>query len=495
MPVKRKTSITTPVLQLDICDSSNLITKYHDVAIEIFKQLRNFILMRVKNIYSGKELQWPGDGGIYIFDGDHTPGELCKKAVLSAIEIQHSLVVFNTFISNSPFNIRLRLSLDFQTLNNIDDPTKILEPRYSWFLKYERDITNKEDKYIAITEDVLPYIGDFRSFCFKSHTVRLETVSGNSREIQVYYLNTETALQNDSLFSLIHHIKKKDTTLFQFLNHNLNLIETTLDSLYKKHSWRELLSLREYLYQFFEKSGQYRIGINAGQKFIEAAENLNDRKAYSWILIKDLGWLYLLNGDYDMARECFEKSKMEFLKGNDTEGLFYYHRYLSVLHYMESNNEKSEEELKLAEIECRKCSIDKIKPLLARLMNNRGRLHHRKNELNKSLKYFHESLDVFESLNDQEHATIVKINLGELYLLLDNQSESEKYLVDGLLEASHNYWLEGCGRAKYFLAKLFNKKNELMASKIFILEAQNIFIEINSNVWLKRTQQYILENK
>jgi tetratricopeptide (TPR) repeat protein len=486
-------SASTALLQVDVSDSTGLLTRYTDTAKAVFEKLRLFLQLRIVNIYSGRELTWNGDGGVYSFSGLADAANPCRQAILAAIEIRHSMVVFNTFLSHAPFDIHLRVSIDFQAqMELVNDASSILDPRFSWFLKNEREITRLEHRPLRLTEEVLPHIGELRGYCKESHSVDQQTPAGRRRPVQIYSFDTESALETEHLFALIHNLKKKDISLFKFLDRNEGIVIESVDRLYRRGNWRELVSLREYLSHFFETTGRYSLGIDMGEKFLRAAEVLSEPKSLAWIYLKDLGWLRLLREEYDLARVDFEKAFTLFRNLDDREGLCYYYRYMSVLYYMLGDYAKAGVELKTAREVCDTCLTEKQQGLRARLLNNEGRLLFRQGLNDDALLRFEESLNAFESANDQDHSVIVEINIAEVLISLNKIHEAESMLMRGLIGATEAYWHEGSGRAKYFLALIFKLKKQLTASKVFALEADYLFRDIGARAWAKRTAELLL---
>jgi tetratricopeptide (TPR) repeat protein len=494
MPKRRELSkVATALLQIDTSGSTLLLTTETDFAKEIMPQLRDFLKTRINDIYGGSELYWAGDGGVYGFLDADTPSESCKKAILAAIEIQHSMVIFNTLIARAPSRIKLRFSIDFQTLSNVADPSSILEPRYSWFLKHEREFSSSAEGRIALTEDVRPHIGNLRDFCISSHAVEEISPSGGSRMVQIFLFDIEAALQTESLFSFLHRLKKQDWSLFPFLNHNINLVECSLESLFERRAWSDLLLLRGYLHQFFEVTGKYSLGIKAGHKFLKATIETGEQKSQAWILLKDLGWLELMSGNYEDANNFFLRAAEIFATIGNYEGLAYFHRYKAVLHYMRGEYTKAEGELTKAENEGKKCSTNVWGTLSARLMNNRGQLLYFRGEYQEALLAYLTSFEAFKALNDEEHLAIVGINIGKAYIALGEAGKAESALGEGLIRATRTYWLEGSGRVKFFLAIVFQRKSEITASQIFAREAQAIFQNIGAHLWVEQTSVLLSE--
>jgi tetratricopeptide (TPR) repeat protein len=165
---------------------------------------------------------------------------------------------------------------------------------------------------------------------------------------------------------------------------------------------------------------------------------------------------------------------------------------MSVLFYMLGDYAKAGVELKTAREMCETCLSEKQRGLRARLLNNEGRLLFRQGQLDDALLRFQESLKAFEDANDQDHSTIVEINIAEVLIALKKIPKAENMLMKGLIGATEAYWHEGSGRAKYFLALIFKLKKQLTASKVFALEADLLFRDIGASTWAKRTAELLV---
>jgi len=478
--------VNTAVLQIDTEDSTKDLSSETDTAIENLKKLKTFLSKRIIDVHGGKKLTYPGDGGTFCFPVvNNDISRSCKQALIAATEIIQSTIILRTFILENSKPLKLRFSIDLINLeeSEIQDPTNILNPDFSWFTKYERKFTKKQVNTIFLSEDIFRFIGNYRDYCVKSHIVKKDSPIGK-KNIQIFKFDLEKILRSELFFSFLHNLKKRDRAQYQFLSNNLEIIESTLESLHSTKNWKELLELREYLTHFFEIKGMYAKGIIAGKKFSDAATKLENKKALAWILMKDLGWLELMSDHHEEANKYFEKSAIIFREIKDHEGLGYYHRYKAILFYLKHNFELSKKELNLAEKEAELCQNEKKSALKARLLNNKGQNLFFQKKFQHSLNEFQQAHKEFELLNDIEHLAIAEINIGKVFFYLDDFENAEIWLEKGLKKAMGIFWQEGCGRAKYFLAKIFLKNNQMPAARIFAGEAKTIFENIGASKWI-----------
>ena len=272
------------------------------------------------------------------------------------------------------------------------------------------------------------------------------------------------------------------------VQHNWPTIKKELAQMARRAEWNEISAVRRRLRPLIELCGYYEEGVELGKSWLETAEAVGEetRQEQAWILTKDLGWMLVMNHEYEEAIGVIEKA-VEVFDGlaeseDKAQGRFYCLRYLAVAH-MRSNYEEELENSKVRELfglaskEIPKCPERKREQLRGRLENNYGTLALLSNELDHAEKHFDASREIFLKLRNKEHRAIALINLGKVGLKrLENMTKSATYiehvrrtvwskkaeenLLEGLQAASELGWVEGQGRAHEFLGKLYRTLDE-----------------------------------
>lgn len=137
--------------QIDLAGSSRI--EAADRAIHVAKQRFRNIVLSVVESYQGKQLNWAGDGGSFLFVV--TNGSEYDASVLSALFVLAALPVMRQDVrvhSTEEIPISVRLSIDSGIALYDPDPSLIQSGFLNRFLKYERLIGLENE--VVITDRV-----------------------------------------------------------------------------------------------------------------------------------------------------------------------------------------------------------------------------------------------------------------------------------------------------------------------------------------------------
>ncbi len=136
---------------------------------------------------------------------------------------------------------------------------------------------------------------------------------------------------------------------------------------------------------------------------------------YKWI-----GMYYFDKSEWVPANENWEKSLAIFQKMNDIEGIASILNNLGSIYWNQGNQAKALEFF-LPALEAGEKSGDLLR--LATTLQNIGLIYMEKQATyNESLKYFNRALALAEKIDDKDNISACNVNMGELYLKMNNDS-------------------------------------------------------------------------
>ena len=126
-------------------------------------------------------------------------------------------------------------------------------------------------------------------------------------------------------------------TYADILEDHYNAIRTEVDRLRTHGNWSKVLDVKKRLREYFEYSGMYERGISFGISYVEALRNLKRYYDAAWSQIKDVGYMHILNGDYDEGQETINdviENISDWVPNISPKSraklLFYAYRYLAI---------------------------------------------------------------------------------------------------------------------------------------------------------------------
>jgi tetratricopeptide (TPR) repeat protein len=291
---------------------------------------------------------------------------------------------------------------------------------------------------------------------------------------------------------------------------HLELLRSDVKRLQLQRDWQTLLEVRSRLRECFEYSGRYKDGWTFGYAYVDALRALERHHERRWVQVKDIGYMYILDGEYLNGRHVIENVLEELSKSPSDETpqstaalKFYAYRYIGIsfqrakqpdLMAAESNFDQASKALEALPEE----SPDR-RALRARILGNFGNLSSDRGNLELSLNLYGESLKEFEELHDIEHEGIANLNIAKTLICLGDviQQDPLPNLSKALSSFSQIAWLEGQGRvheqlAHYYLLISQHDNSEVNnAAHRSLFEADTalgIFRRIQSERWCGRLE-------
>jgi tetratricopeptide (TPR) repeat protein len=122
--------------------------------------------------------------------------------------------------------------------------------------------------------------------------------------------------------------------------------------------------------------------------------------------------------------------------------------------------------------------------------NNIAMIYFQKGDYQKAVECFQKALEINEKYENSHKASIVKLNLGNLYREMKNYENAEKYLLEGLkgVKKAEDKFFEAIGYK--YLGWLYEDKGDKKTAKEYLTRAYNLFKSIGA----EKYAQSILED-
>ncbi len=244
---------------------------------------------------------------------------------------------------------------------------------------------------------------------------------------------------------------------------NINELEKDFNKLKDSNDWKSIIRVKERLREYFEYSGLYEKGVAFGIVYEEALRNDKRENEAIWALLKNVGYMLVLSGEYAQAREVFEKVLAKLKESTELfECKFYCYRYLGIACFRDNKINginKAKEYFSLAERMISKFDKDtkKEKELRARIYGNIGNLTSREGMFEEALSYYNKSLKLFHNVEDQEHVGIAMLQIAKHLILFERQIEMAlDYLNKAKVIFTQIGWIEGLARVDEQYARYYN---------------------------------------
>jgi serine phosphatase RsbU (regulator of sigma subunit)/tetratricopeptide (TPR) repeat protein len=218
---------------------------------------------------------------------------------------------------------------------------------------------------------------------------------------------------------------------------------------------------------------QYSLVEESAEQIIEAKKYISDTIGYNFMLVhkgaEAAHEAYL--GHFTEAGIIREKALETAIANNDSIRIAIISHNLAIVYYQTGQYRKADSLLQIA------YEINKIIGQKENEMNNISMLANVNNALGRmeeALQYNQISLKYYDSINDPNVISMLKINIGSCYLGLKNYKESENYINEGVELALANGYLHWAEIGYNFLHVLYKAKGDYKTA----LEYRNLEVEI-----------------
>jgi tetratricopeptide (TPR) repeat protein len=288
---------------------------------------------------------------------------------------------------------------------------------------------------------------------------------------------------------------------------NFNEFEKDFKKLIDSNDWKSIIKVKERLREYFEYSALYEKGVAFGIAYEEALRNDERESEAIWALLKNVGYMLVLSGEYAQASEVF-KNVLDKLKEYPEliECKFYCYRYFGIACFRDNKINglnKAKEYFNLAESLISKFDQNskKEKELRARIYGNKGNLTSREGEFGAALSYYNQSLKLFHDVEDQEHVGIAMLQIAKHLILFEKQMEMAiDYLNKAKVIFTQIGWVEGLARVDeqyaryyYFSAKSNPDSSQKQSLKgqaqHFVKTSEAFFVKVKHKAGIGRIQE------
>jgi len=254
----------------------------------------------------------------------------------------------------------------------------------------------------------------------------------------------------------------------------------------------------------FHKAGDYRRAIEAGKRAVQKYPNNIDAHYC-------LGISYRMVGEFKLALEHMKRAesltsdKEDLMDIYNQVGMIYdsvgylddvllYHsRSLSLARDLGDKSMQASVLNNMANIYKKKDELDKALSYYeeslrletdekekATTYNNIAIIYDEKGDCQKAVEYFQKAIEISERYGDYHEASIIKVNLGNTYRNMKDYEKAEKYLSEGLegvKKVGDKYW-EAVGYR--YLGWLYRDKGDKKTAKDYLTRAYNLFKSIGA---------------
>ena len=267
----------------------------------------------------------------------------------------------------------------------------------------------------------------------------------------------------------------------------------------------------------FLDAGDYRRAIEAGKIAVEKYPNNSDAHYC-------LGRSYYEIGEFKLALEHMKRAesltsnKEGLMRTYDWIGLIYWRmgylddaflyfsRSLSLARDLGDRSMQAEVLNNIANIYRDKDESDKAlgyyeeslrlqtyEKEKATTYNNIAIIYEDKGDYQKAVEYFQKAIETSERYGDYHGASMWKLNLGNTYRKMKDYEKAEKYISEGLegvKKVGDKYW-EATGYG--YLGLLYRDKGDKKTAKDYLTRAYNLYKSIGAEGYAEEVLSYIQE--
>ena len=249
-------------------------------------------------------------------------------------------------------------------------------------------------------------------------------------------------------------------------------------------AWQVLRDLKSRLSEYFEFTGQYRLGVQFSKLYVSTMNNLQSpsqetRNELLWTRIKFEGYLSVLSGNHRLGRRILRDCEAQLrekkkISPEERRLLFYCCRYLGISHQRHRSGEEPKSWFDKAKEHMENHVDDEYRAELeARLLRNYGNLSFGNDDYEGAKASYESSRKQFMSIPDQEHVGICDLKIAEVLIrqledlrsrnVDDNALNSAlKCLDDAEATFINIHWTEGQAR----VCEQFMKMQMLIANNV-----------------------------
>ena len=276
---------------------------------------------------------------------------------------------------------------------------------------------------------------------------------------------------------------RDDAPSYTFVEQNFYTVLSTIDWFMKRNLWQEAISIQQGISRFLWVRGFWKLRIEYGEKILEYAKLLTNKKPLANILMDDLGWTpYSLYNDYKTASARIKKAKTIFNNMNDYYGLVKCIRHLAAI----ARDNKDFEEAK--------SYYDKVLNLIEKIENpiekkemeagfhlSLAKLYSRENNYVDALTHIEESIKGFKKINDELRLLKVLNNKAEVLLFINRVDDALDIYQITLESAKKLGRLDQVPIALEGLLKCYVQKHDRKLAKKYFKEAITAYEALGSS--------------
>ncbi len=274
--------------------------------------------------------------------------------------------------------------------------------------------------------------------------------------------------------SIIRPKTPLSSTYSDIITNDYDRLRAAVRELERREDWEALLEVKSRLGEYFEYCGKYDDGVEFGELYARALEQLDNKEQAIWVRVKHLGYLLILAGKHELGREQISDALLRFdtLENPDSDSVreckFYCYRYLGISWMRDSLIVDKHEALDRARkyfdaadqvVESFPALSRKHKELEARLLGNFGNLTLEQGQIEPALANYIRSLELFQQLEDSEHIGIAHLKVAESQIRGNKTDDNTEVSLDRAEALFLNLgWVEGQARVMEQRARLCRLK-------------------------------------
>jgi len=290
--------------------------------------------------------------------------------------------------------------------------------------------------------------------------------------------------------SLIRPETPLTNTYSDIIAHNYDRLRVAVKQIEHREDWDALLEIKARMGEYFEYCGKYVEGIEFGELYARALEQLGNVEEAIWIKVKHVAYLLILAGKHELGRRHISDALLRFdaLGNPDSASVreckFYCHRYLGISWMRDSLVTDKNEALRQAKAcfdvadglaRCFPEGSKKHNELRARLLGNSGNLALEQGQIEAALSNYERSLELFRQVDDTEHIGIAHLQIAQAQIkgrIIDDGTELLLHKAEAIF--LNLGWVEGQARVMEQRSRLLRLKAVNAASREARLDCARI---------------------
>ena len=253
---------------------------------------------------------------------------------------------------------------------------------------------------------------------------------------------------------------------------NAHNLYTEAAGLFEKSSnWASYLESGVGMTNNLYVAGEYEMGVEAAQKFINRAKDVNHKDINLSLLYKNLGKIYYAQDDFKQARPYLEEALAirESLNPEDPELARDYFN-IGIISRFSGRSAKANEHLNKA------LSLQEDKNVLARIYSEMGVNYRFLGNFRKSYDMQEQAIRLLEELDDPKALAIALAEKGATMTQLKIEGEDITFLKQALKKLqdagivdyqNQAAWLKQIGNSYFFFAPVTHRRGFLDSAQVY----------------------------